>query len=242
MCSPTLILFTASTALQVASGYQQAAAQRAAGDAEGNYYDAIAESSRRQGELELQRGQKQSEIYQEEAKEKGKQIKREGAEVSAGQKTALAASGVYGGVTAIEDIPTSTMTKVMEDELALRYNADYKSWGATTDASYKNWAAQAQATNYEYAGRYSRYAGKINARNTILGTWSNVGMNAAMFGAMGGFKPLANIFKPASSGAAGISRSIPSYSMSSSSFAPLARKPAGALPYDFYTGKGFVSF
>ena len=194
MCTIPLVVMGVGTGLQLASGYQQAQAQKAAGQAEGNYYDYIAEQNKQQGEIALRRGAKQSEIIQEQAKGEGKKFKQQAAEFTAGQKVALAASGVPLSSVTAQDIEKSTMSKIQADELALRYNADLRSWGVTTDAKYQKWSSDVAAGQNEYAGRYSKYAEKINARNTILGTWSGVGQNLAMFGLSGGFKPLSKVF------------------------------------------------
>lgn len=229
MCSIPLVLFTAYTAMSAYSGVQQAQAQEEEGQARGQYYDYLAENSRLQGKAIVERAERQSEIVQDVAKEQGKHLKKTQAQLQASQQATLAAKGITGGVTA-EDIAISTQDEQYLDELALRYNADMESWGVTTDASYKNWAAKTQATQYEYAGENAVYAGKYRARTTLLGTATSILGSAALFGAMGGFK---NLFKP---------ETVTTRILRTSSLAPVARQPAGALDYNPYSGKGFVSF
>ena len=175
-------------ALTAASGISQAKAQRQEGEAQGRYYDYLSENSRLQGQAIVDRANRQSELIQDVAKDKGKTLKKSQAQLQASQQVALAASGVQ-GVT-VEDIALNTQDEQYLDELALRYNADIESWGVTTDASYKNWAAKTQSTQYEYAGENARYTGKINARNTLLGTATSMAGSALMFGAGGMFSGL----------------------------------------------------
>lgn len=181
------MIFAASTAMTAFSGISQARAQEEEGQAKGQYYDYLAEQSRLEGKTIVERAERQSEIIQDVSKEQGKHLKKTQAQLQAKQQAILAAKGITGGVTA-EDIATTTQDEQYLDELTLRYNADMESWGVTTDASYKNWAAKTQSTQYEYAGENARYAGKIAARNTMLGTAVSIGGQALMFGALGGFK------------------------------------------------------
>jgi hypothetical protein len=176
-----------SVAMQAYAGHRQAQAQKAAGEAQSNYYDYLAESSRRQGDAELQKGQMQSEIIQDAAKEKGKLLKTRGAEVAASQKVALAASGVPLSSVTAEDISRSTQGKITADALMLRHNADLKGWQAMTDAGYKKWEADTKAGQYGYASKYSAYAGRVNARNTYLGTAAKIGSNLLMSNVFSGF-------------------------------------------------------
>lgn len=85
------------------------------------------------------------------------------------------------GVTA-EDIANDTFNKQRLDELAIRYNADVKSWETNTQAANQNWAAQTQANQYRYAAKNAKHAGKIAAFTTLLGTATST---ASMLGAAG---------------------------------------------------------
>lgn len=154
--------------LTIAAGVSKAAGQRQAGEAQGEYYDYLAEISRQEGEIALRTGAKQSELIQDVQKEEGKQLKKTQGQFAASQTAALAAKGVE-GVT-VEDISNTTAENQKLDELQLRYNADIRSWGVTNEASYKNWTAKSKATQFEFSGANARQAGKTAAFNTLLGT------------------------------------------------------------------------
>ena len=186
MCEPTT-LFAASSAIMLYSGYQQAQYQRATGEAQRNYYDYLSRTSQMEGELALRTGRQQSQMIQDVVKGKGKQLARSQAQLSASQRAIMAAQGRDPSSDSAADIVLSTADEQRLDELALRYNADVDTWGAMTDASYKNWASNVQASQYTMAGKQSEYAGKINARNTLLGTALKIGSSALTFGALGGF-------------------------------------------------------
>jgi hypothetical protein len=176
MCAPIAAL--APVALQVGFGAYSAYNQLQQGKAEQNYYNSVAENRRRQGEIDLQVGQRQSEMIQDKAKAEGKQLKRSQAEFNASQQVALASQGIT-GVTA-DDIAASTIDKERLDELNLRYNADVASWETNTDATYRKYAADVEAQNYQYAGKMARSASKRNAFNTLLGTAASVAISPSI--------------------------------------------------------------
>ncbi len=186
MCEPTTILFVSSMALTAYSGYKQAQAQREAGNAQNNYYDALAQTSQMEGQYALKIGQKQSELIQDQAKIEGKELAKSQAQFSASQRARMAAMGMDASSVTAEDITASTYDAQKLDELTLRYNADMKSWNTMTQASYDKWRADAQADQYLYAGDYAKRAGKINARNTLLGTAASMATSALTYGALSG--------------------------------------------------------
>lgn len=180
MCNPAIVV-GATLGFQAYSGYQKSQAQLAAGKAQEQYYDYLAEQSRIEGEAALKTGQRQSELVQDVAKEEGKQLKKSQAQLSSSQRAAMAAKGIDVSSVSAQDIVTSTHSEQKLDELALRYNADIKSWGIKTEAGYKNWAANVQAGQYGYAGKHARYVSKIQAGSTLLGTAGSMFKTFTMF-------------------------------------------------------------
>ena len=178
MCNP-LALFAVSTAMKAYSGYQQAQGQKAMGEAQGRYYDYQAKMNEMEGEYALKQGKMQSNLVQEQQKIKGRNLKTDQAKFNAEQIAEMASRGVT-GVTA-EDIVGSTMNEQFLDEEMLRYNADIKSWNIETDASYKKWSKSVEARQNRYAGEHARYAGKVNSRNTLLGTATSILSSAVDF-------------------------------------------------------------
>jgi hypothetical protein len=174
MCDPVTATVVG---LSVASGGFQAYNQYKQGVAESKYNNYLATQSENEGKAALAAGQKQSELIQDSAKEQGKSFKRGAAEFNAAQRAAMAAMGVE-GVTA-EDVASDTFNKQRMDELAIRYNADVKSWETQTQAANQNWQSQEQAKQYRYAAKNAKRAGKTAAFTTLLSTAAST---ASMFG------------------------------------------------------------
>lgn len=170
MCDP--ITLTA-TALSVGSTAYSGYSQYQSGIAEQKQYEYQAEASRQQGAAELKRGEQQSSLIQDSAKDASVRQAQQVAQLSSGQKAALAANGIIGGATA-QDVALSTSRQANIDEVALRHNADLQSWSATTDATYKNWQDQQLADQYGIAGKNAKKAGARNAFSTLLSGASQV--------------------------------------------------------------------
>ncbi len=165
--------------------------QYKAGAAQNGYYNYMANNSNTEakyalaeGEQAVKQGELQSKVIQDTASQEGKQLKTNQAEFNASQKAALAASGVY-GVTA-QDITNNTLSKEKLDEMTLRYNADVKSYEATTNAGYQNqakkyqaWQSNIQADQYRYQGKYALYSGKVGAFSSLLSSAKQVATLAA---------------------------------------------------------------
>lgn len=193
MCAPALI--PVAMAATAAAGGVSAYSQYQQGAAQNRYYKQMAANSEieagyalAEGEQALKVGRQQSKAVQDTASYQGKQLKESQAEFSAAQRAIMAANGVT-GVTA-EDISNSTFNKQQLDEMALRYNADVKSWEVNTDASYKNqskkyqaWQSNIQAGQYQYAGKAAKYSGQVGAFTTLLATAASVASIGAFAGA-----------------------------------------------------------
>lgn len=174
MCDPLTITAVGLTA---AAGGIGAYNQYQEGVATKNYYDAQAQQAQNEGQLALQQGQKQSELIQDTAKVQGKQLKTSQSQFNASQRAEMAASGLQGG--SAEDILNTSFNTQQMDEMALRYNANVKSWETTESAKYKNYALGVQADQYRVAGKNAKRAGKMNAFSTLLGTAGSLAMSGA---------------------------------------------------------------
>lgn len=203
MCEPTTLLTVAAIGLTVAGGASSAYSQYQTGAAQNKYYNQMAENSNTEagyalaeGQQALKAGELQSKLIQDTQAQEGKALKTQHAEFNAASRAALAANGVY-GVTA-QDIETSNISKERLDEMALRYNADVKSWEVGVDAQYKNqgkkysaWQSNIQADQYRYQGKAAAYAGKVGAFTTLLSTAASVAAMGA--GGLGGAKGGTNL-------------------------------------------------
>ena len=148
------------------SQYQQGASQK-------KYYDAMADQASLEGEYQLAIAQKQSELVQDQSAQEIKQGSIKNAELNAAQVAVAANNGTAGTVTA-QDIASSTFKKGKEDELAMRYNADTKSWSIMTQGGYDKFALNQQADQYRAAGKNAKKAGTTAMVGTILSTAASV--------------------------------------------------------------------
>lgn len=110
------------------------------------------------------------------------------AELSGRQRATIGALGI-GGVTA-EDILTSTFDKGRLDQLAIRYNANVRSWAIREEAKrsiwtlgeetkMKTWALKSEAGQFRLAGKQARKAGKIGVATTLLSTAASMAIVGA---------------------------------------------------------------
>lgn len=165
MCDP--ITLTAAT-LTAASGAYSAYGQYKQGVAESKYYTYQQDQTRAQAEQALKQGEQQSSLIQDQAKGEGKQLAINQSKFNASQRAQMAAMGVTGGTA--EDIAKDSFSTQKADELALRYNADIKSWQTNEEAKNRNWALNIQADQFGYASRNAKIAGKQKAFGTLLST------------------------------------------------------------------------
>lgn len=171
MCDPVTLTVVAASATAAAGGFS-AYSQLQQGTALNKYYQSQAAQSRAEGENALQLAEKQSNLIQDSAKEEGKQLKTQQAELLASQRAALAANGVY-GVTA-EDITSNTLSKQQMDELALRYNADIRSWDVRNQGKYADYSKRQEANTLDYQGKMAKASSRKEAFSTLLSTAGTV--------------------------------------------------------------------
>jgi len=165
----------ASGAMQAYGQYQQGATQK-------QYYDYLAANSEMQGEYAYRTGMKQSELIQDSAKYEGKIQKRDVAQFAAAQRATLVANGIDLSSVTSEDIASDTISKARMDELAIRFNADSKSWSTETDAKYRKWAGQQEAKGQRFSGAQAKYSGKTQAFTTLLSTAASMFMMGTSLG------------------------------------------------------------
>lgn len=196
-CTPIAItavtLIAAAGTMQAYGQYQQGKAQKAMYD----YQAAIAmqEATTRRKYAEMQQraigeaAEANITAEQVAAAEESRRLAGDIAELSGRQRATIGALGI-GGVTAA-DIAVSTFDKARLDQLAIRYNANVRSWmisrGAKRDiwtlgeeTKMKTWALRAEAGQYRLAGRQARRAAKIRVATTILSTAASMASVGAM--------------------------------------------------------------
>lgn len=169
-----------TTAATLASGGLAAYGAYAQGQSQKNLYNYQAEINKRQAELINQTTEQNVSATQEAAKFESKNEKRSIAQLEGAQKAALAANGVGGGSVTAADIAGSTFDTAKLDELAIRYNADQRSWGLKNNAAYQTWDLDNQRKQYLISAKNASTAGTMNAFSSLLGTASTVGNNYLM--------------------------------------------------------------
>ncbi len=178
MCDPASITLAVVTVvsggMKAYNSYQQGAAQKRA-------YDAQAENAREEGRRAYKAGEKQSELLQDSAKYEGQKQRRLSMEFSASQRATMAANGMDLSSVTAQDVASDTMSKTKLDELAIRYNADTKSWATMEDAKYKRWAGKYKGAQLNAAGRNAFGKGQRGAWMSLAET----SVSLAFMGASG---------------------------------------------------------
>lgn len=177
MCHPAVAM-----GLMAVAGGVTAYAQMQQGRAQKSYYNYLAGQARLEGAAALAMAQKQAELTQESASIENKSLALKGAEASASQKAAMAASGLDLSSVTAQDITLDTLTKAKMDEMMIRRNANLQAASQLDEGKYANWSAESQAQQYGYAGKQAKKAGNIGAFTTLLGTAASMGMAANSFG------------------------------------------------------------
>lgn len=178
MCAPALIIAGAQVAQGAMSGYSK----YQQGIAESKSYSNLAARSRQESDLALKRGETQTGLIQESAKAEGQKQAVSAAELSAAQKATLAANGISLDSVTAQDIVLDTASKSAKDEMAIRYNADVKSWQAKTEAGYHSWQALDTASQYDRAAKESKAQAKREIFSTLLGTATQVASTGSKTG------------------------------------------------------------
>lgn len=123
------------------------------------------------------------------AAEESKRLARDITQLTGTQRATIGALGI-GGVTAA-DIAVSSFDRAKLDQMAIRYNANVKSWQYGEEAKsniwtlgeetkFKVWSLEEEAKQYGVAGKYARKAANIAATGTILSTAASMAMIGAM--------------------------------------------------------------
>ncbi len=163
----------AGVATQAAGGLFAAYGANEEGKAQKRYYDYMAAQDEQAAVRTIQQGEVQSGLFQDKGLDETKIFKDKTAQTFGAQDAASAASGVAGSVTA-QDVARDSFDRAKMDELAIRYNADSGSWAAKTEAANKAWELRQSAAGKKAAGKNARYAGKMNAISSLLGSAGQV--------------------------------------------------------------------
>jgi len=218
MCDPVTIAVTTiavSGGMQAYGQYQQGKAQAGMY----NYQAALAvqeaETTRKYAEEQAKATKGYSDIQktaiaeaaatnvsveQAAAAEESRRLASDVGILSGSQRVMMGALGI-GGVTAA-DIVGSTFDKAQLDQMAIRYNANIKSWSIREQAKrdiwtlgegtkynlwslgeetkLKTWSLKSQATQYRSAAKQAKTAGKRSSATTLLNTAASMAMAGTM--------------------------------------------------------------
>jgi len=158
-------------ALTAVSGGVAAYGSYAQGQAGKKMNQYSADVAARQAEIEKRTAETNITLTQTQAAAESKQHARKMLVIEGAQKATEGAMGIASSVTAA-DIGASTFDTGKLDEMAIRYNADIKSWGIKSGADVREWDLLNQRNQYLMAGRNAAVAGNIAATSTLLSTAS----------------------------------------------------------------------
>jgi len=204
MCAPIAFSFI-SAGLQLASGFAQAKAIRAEGDAAQNFYNYNAKIAETNALLAERTGTAQSRIIQDVNALEARKLKQSNVEFRASQQAALAASGITLSSVTASDIEKSTVSKQALDEATLRQNADARSYEAIVGAQNQAYGYRTQATGFQAAGAQAKYASRLQARSTLIGSAFSAGTSL--------LSPLTSSFRFMPGAGFGFTRPLSGYGM-----------------------------
>ncbi len=202
MCDPVSLTVTAVAAIATtaAAGGMQIYGQQQQGKAQAKMYKYQASLAQQQAAVQRKYAEEQKKSIeaaseanitatQNQAADESKTLFRQITQLTGTQKATIGALGI-GGVTAA-DIATDTFDKAKMDELAIRYNANARSWQIGQQAKrdiwtigeeskYKAWSLESEASQYSAAAKNARKAANINSATTLLSTASQIAGIGAM--------------------------------------------------------------
>lgn len=185
MCAP-LLAVAAVAGLQMGGAAYSANQQNQDGKESQKYYNYLADqnsiaakAAKKQGEMESSAAQTQGAF---EAKRQGRDVRQ----FAASQLAAAAANGIGGGSVTTQDLALDTFEKGKLDEMAIRFNADQKSWAAQTGADYKAWDYENQATQNRISGVQARRTASRQANATLLSGATQAAGSFMTYGMYGG--------------------------------------------------------
>ena len=135
-------------------------------------------------------------VVKESGAESTLALKRTGKEIKGTQTTVLAGNNIIG--TTAENITEDTANKLMEDEVAIRYEADLKAWDLVTQAeiakeqtkigsAMKILDLNQQSENYRKAAKFGIQAGNANFYSGLLSTLSSTAQGVYKMGGTEGW-------------------------------------------------------
>lgn len=185
MCAP-LLAVAAVAGLQMGGAAYSANQQNQAGKETQKYYNYLADQNKIAADEARKQGIRETTAAQTEGAFEAKRLGRNVRQFAASQLAAAAANGIGGGSVTTQDLALDTFEKGKLDEMAIRYNADQKSWAAQTGADYKAWDFENQATQNRISGVQARRTASRQANATLLSGATQAIGSFATYGMYGG--------------------------------------------------------
>lgn len=176
MCDPVSLSVLAIGTGLIGTGLSAYGAY-AQGQAQKKMYQYQAGVAERQEELTKRTAETNVTLTQTQAAAEAKQHARQMLALEGAQKATEGAMGIAGSVSAA-DIGASTFNTGKLDEMAIRYNADIRSWGIREGANIGVWDLENQRKQYLMAGKNAAMAGNIGAASSLLQGASTVAKGA----------------------------------------------------------------
>lgn len=143
---------------------------------QGKYYSFLADQSKLKADLLKKAGEEEVTYAQDEGARLSKDLAKNIKQLDAVQKTTMISQGIELGSVTAEDIATDTLSKEKLDEMAIRYNADLKSYQARKSASLQALQAYGEAASLGLSGQMQSSATRLNAYSSLLGNASQISM------------------------------------------------------------------
>ena len=209
MCDPVTITVGA----MVAAGTMQAVGQVQQGNAKNKMYQYQANLNMQEAALNKQYAQQQEKIIgqvtdanitlaQAESADESRRLARNVAELTGQQTAAMGAMGISGSTA--EHIAADTLEKSQLDQMAIRYNANLKSWAyrekekqdkytLREETKFKTFKLESEAAQLRVAGKSAKKAGQMAAVGTLLTTAAS---SAFAYASLAGGAPQATTTTP----------------------------------------------
>ena len=157
---PAMAIQGAGSATSAFGAYEGGLAQQ-------SYYNYLQSQDVKEAVATEKEGQVQANLAEDQGSVESAASGRKTKEVL-GAQTATAGADIGGGSATSADIVNDTFNKSRLDQMAIKYNADIKSWKATNDAAQKSFALKQQAAGYGIAGKAAAKKGEIDALNGLI--------------------------------------------------------------------------
>jgi len=171
---------SATSAAMIAAGAASAAmgayGQIQQANAQAAQYKYMASMQDQRALLAQRIGKQNITLTQEAGAMASKQLSMKTARLYGAQTAAVGANQIGIESVTAADITADTFDKAKMDELAIRHEANLKSWAINEETNYGVWNATNQKKQYLMAAKNAKQAGYMNAGTSLLSSMASMGM------------------------------------------------------------------